>query len=69
MQCQVLSVEIVPELVRAERERLAALGFERVTVAAGDVMQVLDPQDSFHAILSAAAPASVPPRLIEHCSQ
>jgi protein-L-isoaspartate(D-aspartate) O-methyltransferase len=64
--CQVVSVEIVPELAQAERTRLAELDYRRVNVLAGDVLRVLAPEQAFDAILAAAAPADLPQQLLEH---
>lgn len=64
--CEVVSVEIVPQLARLERQRLEALGYRRVTVIEGDCQQVLLDQPPFQTMIAAAAPASVPQALLKH---
>lgn len=59
------TVEIVPALARACRERLARLGFANVTVRAGDGAAGLPDEAPFDAILVAAAARRVPPALVE----
>ena len=61
---EVHAVEIVPELARACRERLARLGFARVVVHAGDGAAGLEDEAPFDAILVAAAARRVPPALV-----
>lgn len=58
------TVEIVPELARACRERLARLGFANVTVHAGDGSAGLPDEAPFDAVLVAAAARRVPPALV-----
>ena len=57
------TVEIVPELARACRARLARLGFANVTVHEGDGAAGLAAEAPFDAILVAAAARRVPPAL------
>ena len=57
------TVEIVPELARACRARLARLGFANVTVHKGDGAAGLAAEAPFDAILVAAAARRVPPAL------
>ena len=59
------TVEIVPALARACRERLARLGFTNVTVHAGDGSAGLPDQAPFAAIMVTAAARRVPPALVE----
>lgn len=58
------TVEIVPELAAACRERLARLGFSNVAVHAGDGSAGLAAEAPFDAILVAAAARHVPPALV-----
>ncbi len=58
------TVEIVPELARACRERLARLGFANVTVHEGDGAAGLAAEAPFDAILVAAAARRVPRALV-----
>ena len=60
---EVHTVEIVPELARACRERLARLGFANVTVHEGDGAAGLAAEAPFDAILVTAAARRVPPAL------
>lgn len=62
---EVHTVEIVPALARACRERLARLGVHNVFVHEGDGTLGLPPKAPFDAILVAAAAREVPPALIE----
>lgn len=58
------TVEIVPALARACRERLARLGFTNVTVHAGDGSAGLPDEAPFSAIMVTAAARRVPPALV-----
>ena len=58
------TVEIVPALAAACRERLARLGFANVAVHAGDGAAGLAAEAPFDAILVAAAARHVPPALV-----
>ena len=58
------TVEIVPELARACRERLARLGFANVAVHEGDGTAGLAAEAPFDAILVAAAARRVPRALV-----
>jgi protein-L-isoaspartate(D-aspartate) O-methyltransferase len=62
---QVISIEIVPQLADAARERLAALGYANVEVITGDGWRGLPERAPFDGILVAAAPPEVPPALLE----
>lgn len=62
---QVHTVEIVPELARACRERLERLGVSNVTVHEGDGAGGLPPAAPFDGILVAAAARKIPPALVE----
>lgn len=61
---EVHTVEIVPALARACRERLARLGFANVVVHEGDGGAGLAAAAPFDAILVAAAARRVPPALV-----
>ena len=58
------AVEIVPELARACRERLARLGFANVVVHEGDGAAGLEGESPFDVILVAAAARRVPGALV-----
>ena len=58
------TVEIVPALARACRERLARLGFANVHVHAGDGGAGLEAEAPFDAIVVTAAARRVPPALV-----
>jgi protein-L-isoaspartate(D-aspartate) O-methyltransferase len=62
---RVYSIEIVPELASAARERLAALGYTNVDVVTGDGWAGLPAQAPFDGILVAAAPPEVPQALLD----
>jgi protein-L-isoaspartate(D-aspartate) O-methyltransferase len=61
----VYSIEIVSELARESRERLAALGYSNVTVRHGDGYQGWPEHAPFDVIIAAAAPDHVPEPLVE----
>ena len=61
---EVHTVEIVPALARACRERLARLGFANVHVHAGDGGAGLEAEAPFDAIVVTAAARRVPPALV-----
>ena len=62
---EVHTLEIVPALARACRERLARLGFNNVTVHEGDGGAGLETEAPFDAIIVTAAARRVPPALLE----
>ena len=62
---RVYSIEIVPELADAARERLAALGYANVEVITGDGWAGLPARAPFDGILVAAAPPEVPQALLD----
>jgi protein-L-isoaspartate(D-aspartate) O-methyltransferase len=61
----VYTVEIVPELAESAAALLAKLGYENVTVIAGDGYRGLPDHAPFDGILVTAAPATIPPPLTE----
>ena len=61
---EVHTVEIVPALARACRERLARLGIANVTVHEGDGAAGLEAEAPFDAIVVTAAARRVPPALV-----
>lgn len=61
----VYTIEIVEELAREATQRLAALGYENVTVRAGDGYAGWPEHAPFDVILVTAAPEKVPPPLLE----
>jgi protein-L-isoaspartate(D-aspartate) O-methyltransferase len=62
---EVFSVEIVAELAEDARQRLAALGYDRITLRHGDGYRGWPEQAPYDAIIVAAAPDHIPPRLVE----
>lgn len=65
---EVHTVEIVPALARACRERLARLDIANVTVHEGDGAAGLPDEAPFDAIMVTAAARRVPPALVEQLS-
>lgn len=59
------TIEIVPALGEAARERLAALGYRNVSVRIGDGYQGWPEHAPFDRIILTAAPPTMPPRLVE----
>ena len=62
---RVCSIEIVASLASAAADRLAGLGYRNIEVRCGDGSLGWPEQAPFDAIVAAAAPASVPPALVE----
>ncbi len=62
---RVFSVELVPELARSARARLARLGYSNVTVREGDGYLGWPEEAPFAAIVVTAAPPRVPANLLE----
>ena len=62
---RVYTIEIVPELAAAARERLAALGYDNVEVRHGDGYRGWPEEAPFDAVVVTAAPDHVPPALVE----
>jgi protein-L-isoaspartate(D-aspartate) O-methyltransferase len=61
----VCTVELVPELAAEARRRLDRLGYVGVVARAGDGSQGWAEEAPFDAIVLAAAPETIPPRLLE----
>lgn len=62
---EVVSLEIVPDLATAAQTRLAELGYQNIEVHCSDAWHGWPDSAPFDAIVSAAAPESVPPMLID----
>lgn len=62
---EVYSIEIVEPLANAARERLKRLGYENITVRAGDGFRGWPEKAPFDVIIVAAAPNRVPKPLVE----
>ena len=62
---EVYSVEILPELAAKSEKLLASLGYENIQIRVGDGFQGWPEKGPFDAIIVTAAPAEVPPPLIE----
>lgn len=62
---QVYCIEIIPSLAQEARERLARLEYDNVEVRCGDGSLGWAERAPFDGIVCAAAPAEVPPALIE----
>jgi protein-L-isoaspartate(D-aspartate) O-methyltransferase len=60
----VSTVEIVPELAASATARLARLGYDRVTVRAGDGYYGWQERAPFDAIIVTAAASHIPPPLL-----
>lgn len=65
MGARVFSVEIFEGLARSSAERLARLGYDSVTVRAGDGYLGWPEEAPFDRIIVTAAPDSIPPALVE----
>jgi protein-L-isoaspartate(D-aspartate) O-methyltransferase len=65
----VYTAEVEPELAATARERLNGLGIINVVYAAGNGLEVFRDAAPFDAILSAAAPQSLPGELIEQLAE
>jgi protein-L-isoaspartate(D-aspartate) O-methyltransferase len=65
LAAQVFSLEVVPELARAARDRLARLGYGNVDVRTGDGFRGLPEAAPFDAVIVTAAPVGFPPALAE----
>jgi len=64
LSAEVYSIEIVPELAQAARERIQALGFTNVQLREGDGYLGWPEAAPFEAILLTAAPEEIPDPLI-----
>ncbi|ADW17496.1 protein-L-isoaspartate O-methyltransferase [Desulfobulbus propionicus DSM 2032] len=62
---EVHSIEIIPELAKECRERLARLGYANVTIHQGDGYYGLQSEAPFDAIVVTAAATSIPPPLVQ----
>jgi protein-L-isoaspartate(D-aspartate) O-methyltransferase len=66
---RVYSVEILPGLAKTARERLAALGFDNVTVIVGDGNYGWAPGSPYNAIMVTAAAPQVPQPLVDQLAE
>jgi protein-L-isoaspartate(D-aspartate) O-methyltransferase len=64
MGAEVYSIEIVPALAAQARERLQALGLERLHLRQGDGARGWPEAAPFDAVILTAAPRQVPPELL-----
>jgi protein-L-isoaspartate(D-aspartate) O-methyltransferase len=62
---QVFTIELIPELARTARARLARLGYGNVTVRQGDGYRGWPEQAPFDRIMMTAAPEDVPAVLVQ----
>lgn len=62
---EVYTIELLPELAEAARQRLAELGYENVTVRTGDGYLGWPEKSPFAAVLVTAAAGEVPPPLLD----
>jgi protein-L-isoaspartate(D-aspartate) O-methyltransferase len=62
---QVYSIEILPELAESAKRTLRENGFDNVDVIVGDGYRGLPEHAPFEGILVTAAPADVPPALVD----
>ncbi len=65
LAARVYTIEIVPELAARSRKLLAELGYENVDVITGDGWKGLAGEAPFDAIVVTAAPAEIPPPLLD----
>lgn len=65
----VYSAELEPDLASGVRERLERLAIDNVTLGVGDGLEIFRAHAPFDAILSAAAPETLPERLIEQLAE
>ena len=65
----VYTIEIVPELANAARERLASVGTKNVTVRLGDGYEGWLKEAPFDRIILTAAPPEVPQKLIDQLAR
>lgn len=61
----VYTIEIVPELAQAARQRLAAMGYTNVSVRSGDGYHGWPQEAPFDGIILTAAPRDVPTALLD----
>jgi len=61
---EVHSIEIIPELARACRERIQRLGYTNITIHEGDGYYGLESEAPFDAIVVTAAASYIPPPLV-----
>ncbi len=61
---EVHSIEIIPQLAKECRQRLARLGYTNITVHEGDGYYGLEQEVPFDAIIVTAAASTIPPPLI-----
>jgi protein-L-isoaspartate(D-aspartate) O-methyltransferase len=61
----VFSIEIIPELAHSAKKRLDSLGYDNVTVKAGDGYKGWEEHAPFDGIIVTCAPDEVPPLLLE----
>ena len=65
----VYTIEIVPELARSAKKRLAELGYRNVTVREGDGYQGWPEEAPFDRIILTAAPKEIPKTLIDQLAR
>ena len=65
LAAEVYTIEIIPELARRSARDLERLGYENVHVREGDGYRGWPGQAPFDAVIVTAAPASVPPALVD----
>jgi len=66
---QVMAIELLPHLADTARERLARLGFSKVSVVQGDGSLGWAPGAPYEAILVAAAAPEIPPPLVDQLAE
>ena len=65
LECEVYTIELVPELAKQAQQTLEKLNFTNVTVMAGNGYLGWPEHAPFDAIVVTAAPEEIPPKLIE----
>ncbi|HEX7155200.1 MAG TPA: protein-L-isoaspartate(D-aspartate) O-methyltransferase [Thermoanaerobaculia bacterium] len=66
---RVFSAEVEPDLARGVQERLARLDIHNVVLGVGDGVELFRHEAPFDAILSAAAPVTMPEALLEQLAE
>ena len=69
MRCEVYSVEILPALAAQAADRLARLGYSEVRLRCADGSAGWSEAAPFDGIIVSAAPASVPPALLDQLGE
>ncbi len=66
---KVFSVEIIPELAKEAEQRLTALGYDNISIRAGDGWQGWEENGPYDAIIVTAAAPAFPPALLQQLAE